>query len=236
MRKRRLILTCEHAGPRVPRQYAWLFQGTARVLTTHRGYDPGALWLAERLARELPDAGALLRTRVSRLLVEVNRSPHHPRLFSEFSRRLTPDQKQRVLRRYYLPHRDAVRARVARAAAEGATAIHVGVHSFTPVLDGVRREADIGLLYDPSRRRERELAVHWCEIIRSLEPGLRVRRNYPYRGASDGLTTSLRQEFPASRYVGIELEVNSGLLVGRAQTRREVCRVLAQSLGAALRE
>jgi hypothetical protein len=35
-----------------------------------------------------------------------------------------------------------------------------------------------------------------------------VRRNYPYRGWSDGLTTALRRRFAERAYVGIELEVN----------------------------
>jgi hypothetical protein len=34
-----------------------------------------------------------------------------------------------------------------------------------------------------------------------------LRRNYPYRGQSDGLTTALRRQFGA-RYLGIELEIN----------------------------
>ena len=33
--------------------------------------------------------------------------------------------------------------------------LHVAVHSFTPVLHGERRNADVGLLYDPARPRER---------------------------------------------------------------------------------
>ena len=37
---------------------------------------------------------------------------------------------------------------------------------------------------------------------------LRVRRNYPYRGDADGLTTTLRRRFPWQRYLGIEIEVN----------------------------
>jgi hypothetical protein len=39
-----------------------------------------------------------------------------------------------------------------------------------------------------------------------------VRRNYPYRGAADGLTTSLRRKLNTPRYLGIEIEVNAGML------------------------
>ncbi len=37
---------------------------------------------------------------------------------------------------------------------------------------------------------------------------LKVRRNYPYTGKSDGFTAYLRRRFPADVYVGIELEIN----------------------------
>ena len=35
-----------------------------------------------------------------------------------------------------------------------------------------------------------------------------TRRNYPYQGRNDGLTSHLRQRFAPTRYVGIELEIN----------------------------
>ena len=35
-----------------------------------------------------------------------------------------------------------------------------------------------------------------------------MRRNYPYAGKGDGLTSYLRRRFPPGAYVGIELEVN----------------------------
>jgi predicted N-formylglutamate amidohydrolase len=90
--------------------------------------------------------------------------------------------------------------------------VHVGVHTFTPTLNGRRRTADIGLLYDPDRPFEVEIADALALRLRAVAPRLRVRRNYPYRGAADGLTTTLRRRFPGSRYAGLEIEVNQGLL------------------------
>jgi hypothetical protein len=49
------------------------------------------------------------------------------------------------------------------------------------------------------------------ELSQAL-PHLRVRRNRPYRGTSDGLTTHLRRRFAAKDYAGIELELNQALL------------------------
>jgi predicted N-formylglutamate amidohydrolase len=82
------------------------------------------------------------------------------------------------------------------------------VHSFTPVLDGRVRDVDVGFLYDPSRTPERDFVTAWIAALRERDPTLRLRRNQPYRGTSDGLTTSLRQRFDATRYLGIELEIS----------------------------
>jgi predicted N-formylglutamate amidohydrolase len=82
------------------------------------------------------------------------------------------------------------------------------------VLDGKTRELELGLLFDPRRIREKS----FCERLRraiSADPeaaGLRVKMNLPYRGTSDGHTTALRREFPASHYMGIEVEVRNDLI------------------------
>ena len=44
--------------------------------------------------------------------------------------------------------------------------------------------------------------------MKERAPELKVRRNYPYAGKSDGFTAYLRRRFPADAYVGIELEIN----------------------------
>jgi len=86
--------------------------------------------------------------------------------------------------------------------------IHVASHSFTPVLDGDVRTADVGLLYDPRRRGEARLCARWRTAIRQCAPDLNVRRNYPYAGKADGFSAWLRRRFPAAAYVGVELKIN----------------------------
>jgi hypothetical protein len=72
----------------------------------------------------------------------------------------------------------------------------------------VTRKPDHALLYDPARALERGLAADWIHELRALEPTRALRRNDPYRGAGDGLTTALRREHREARYLGIEVEVN----------------------------
>jgi predicted N-formylglutamate amidohydrolase len=204
-----LILTCEHAGNKIPAAYARLFRGAADVLASHRGWDPGALTLARALAKRL--RRPLLSVSWSRLFVEANRAPHNPKIWSKFTKALPKSERDAILERYWRPHRAAVEDVVAAAARRGRV-VHVAVHSFTPVLDGEVRNADVAFLYDSRRKGEAALCRHWAEILHGLDPKLRVRHNYPYNGASDGLTTWLRKRHAEARYLGVEIEINQALV------------------------
>jgi predicted N-formylglutamate amidohydrolase len=116
--------------------------------------------------------------------------------------------RERLIEQYYRPYRHQVERHVSGYVTRGLRIIHVSSHSFTPRLAGVLRKADVGLLYDPARPLEARLCRHWQLLLRQRMPSLSVRRNYPYRGTSDGLTSFLRKRYPAERYLGIELELN----------------------------
>ena len=227
-----LLLTCEHGGNRIPRAYAALFRGAGAVLASHRGWDPGALQLARLLSKRL--RRPLLSVTLSRLLVEANRAPHNPRIWSRFTKALPKDERARILERWWRPHRQAVEQAAAAAVARGHRVVHVAVHSFTPELDGEVRNADIGFLYDSKRKREAALCRQWAAILHRLDPALRLRHNYPYRGDSDGLTTWLRKRHPESRYRGVELEINQALVGSRGWRRFQtnVATSLRELLGA----
>lgn len=231
MKRDQLLLTCEHGGNAIPRAYAALFRGASKVLASHRGWDPGALQLARLLSREL--RRPLLAVTTSRLFVEANRAPTNPRIWSRFTKDLPRDERKQILERWWRPHREAVERAAAVAAARGPV-VHVAVHSFTPELDGEVRNAEIGFLYDSKCKREQALCRQWAAILQRLDPSLRLRHNYPYRGDSDGLTTWLRKRHPESRYRGVELEINQAL-VGGPRWRRfqaNVAQSLRELLGA----
>jgi predicted N-formylglutamate amidohydrolase len=228
--ERCLLLTCEHGGKRVPRAYRALFRGSEALLASHRGFDPGALSLARSLARAL--SAELIAATTTRLLVDLNRSPHNPAVFSELSRSLSRDRRQVLLAHHHRPHWERVRAAIA---AQSGGVIHLAVHSFAPIWRGVERKYAMGILYDPARRGERHLAASWQRRLRSELPHLRVRRNAPYRGNADGLITALRRRFPAKRYLGLELELNQGV-IANASERRAITAALASTLAATLAE
>lgn len=200
------VVTCEHAVRTVPPAFARLFEEADAVLNSHRGWDPDTLELGRdlRAALQVP----LVRGEVTRLLVDLNRSTHHPEVWSEFSRGLSDNQRMALLERYYHPYRSLVRRHFDNALRLTDRALHLSVHSFTPVWHGEEREVDIGLLYDPARPAEAEFCAEWADALRTALPGLRICHNKPYNGTDDGLTTALRSYYPPNAYLGIEIEVN----------------------------
>jgi predicted N-formylglutamate amidohydrolase len=229
----RLILTCEHAGNDVPAEHAPLFVGHEHLLPTHRGWDPGALLLAREMAKRF--AAPLYFETTTRLLVDLNRSVGTSDLHSEATRHLSLAERRRILDRYYHPHRrrvDEAMAAAIRASRE--RIVHVASHSFTPELHGHVRTADIGLLYDPGRPGEVAFCTKWLEALRKADPRLRLRRNYPYLGKSDGVAQVLRRRYAPARYVGIELEVNQRYVEQGGPAWPKVRRTLIETLAEVL--
>jgi predicted N-formylglutamate amidohydrolase len=229
-----VLVTCEHGGNRVPAPYRRWFVNGREALASHRGFDAGALTMARAIARGLN--ADLLFTTVSRLVVELNRSLRHPQLFSSFLRSAPEALRHQIFERYYVPYWTAAQVAVERALSDSERVVHIGSHSFTPVLDGETRTADIGLLYDPSRVREATLCACWRDALRRRAPQWTVRRNYPYAGKSDGLTTALRRRYPPSRYLGIELEINQLHPLAGGGAWRAMQRTIVASLSEALRD
>jgi predicted N-formylglutamate amidohydrolase len=227
------IITCEHGGNRIPSSYRQLFRGQRALLDSHRGYDPGALVMATALADTF--RAPLVASTTSRLLIDLNRSIGHPQLFSEATRGAPAEARVQIVDEHYRPYRAMVERLVTQAVSRGDRVIHVSSHSFTTELNGRVRGADIGLLYDPGRRGEVEMCARWKESVAASAPELRVRRNYPYLGKGDGLTSHLRRRFAQTDYVGIELEINQDIVSTAGRRWTELRRVLIDSLSTASR-
>lgn len=225
-----IVISCEHGGNAVPARYRSLFAAHRAALESHRGYDRGALAMARELAAAF--GAPLATTTTTRLLIDANRSIGHPQLYSAVTRDASATQRKEMLDQHYLPHRGRVERLVMRSIAKGHAALHLSCHSFTARFDGVERSADVGLLYDPGRMREAALCVAWQRQLRIVAPALRVRRNYPYLGKTDGFTTWFRRRHPGGVYLGIELELNQATMVAaRFRSRRaQVIEALARAL------
>jgi len=184
------------------------------------------------MARALASAfGApLVTSTISRLLIDLNRSIGHPQLFSATTRGAPANLRAKIVEQHYRPYRVQVERLVRQSVSRGRRVIHISSHSFTPGLDGKVRRADVGLLYHPGRHGEVELCARWKASLAVFAPQLRVRRNYPYAGKGDGLTSHLRLHFPRGAYVGIELEVNQGIVLAPGRRWKALRGVLIDSL------
>ncbi|MCC5805146.1 MAG: N-formylglutamate amidohydrolase [Opitutales bacterium] len=227
-----LVLSCEHATSEVPPAYRDRFAGADDILRSHRGWDPGAYDAA--LAFRDRFRAPLIAGEATRLLVELNRSLDHARLWSEFTGGLTWVEKERILRRYYRPYRAQIADALRAALAEHPCVLHLSVHSLTPDLDGNRRDHEIALLFDPARPRETALCEAWAAALGRRNDPPRIVFNEPYKGSDDGLTTALRTRFPADRYLGVEIEFNQRDVAGPPAAWRRIVRRSVETLEEAL--
>lgn len=204
MRQVHIVVTCEHAGNEIPKPYQHLFKDK-NVLHSHRGIDEGALSFAEQLSDGL--RVKLFETRISRLLVECNRSLSNPNLFSEFTSGLKPAVKESILQQYYHPYRNMVEKYISEKVVSKPV-LHLSMHTFTPIWEGKERKIDLSLLYDEERKPENALCETWTEKLNQSLNGFDILKNVPYKGSDDGFTTYLRTKFSPEKYMGVEIEIN----------------------------
>lgn len=202
-----VLITCEHASNRVPNEYRHLFIGHEETLDSHRGWDAGALQLAQTLASRLN--APLLTGEYSRLLVDLNRSRNHSTRFSEFTQHLHADVRDEICATWWQPHwhdfRDHLHALPDRI-------LHIACHSFTPVFNGHVRRTDIGLLYDPGRPAEKAFCWRYGRALAHKLPALKIHMNQPYRGISNNLGQQHRKHFPDAKFITFEIEINQRLV------------------------
>lgn len=178
----RFLITCDHAGHRLPRQLGDLGLA-ASDRQRHIAWDIGALGVATELARLL-DA-ELVAQRYSRLVIDCNRPVDSKDLCATRSEAtevpgnhaLSDAAREARLTEIYQPYHDTLRALLDARAAQGRDTVYVAVHSFTPVYLGRARPWHIGVLSDDSDRR---LATPLLEFLRT-HGDFCVGDNEPYR-------------------------------------------------------
>lgn len=215
-----LVLTCEHASPAVPPEYANLGVAPA-LLRDHIGWDIGAATVAEELSRQLRAPAVL--SAASRLLVDCNRDLVDADLMPHASHgipipgnaQIDEEERRSRLGRFYDPYHAAVDATV--RARPGA--LLLSIHSFTPELNGRERPFDVGVLFDDHAA----LADAFAADIATA--GFSVRMNEPYSGL-DGLIFSARchGRRHGTRY--LELEINNRMLRRDDEARAVACRLV----------
>lgn len=200
-----ILLVCDHASCRFPAALGDMgLDPFAR--RCHLAVDIGAGPLTEQLARSL--GATTVMSQYSRLVVDCNRQLMDPSAFPEFgdgvvvpgNRNLSQPQKDLRAASIYWPYHAAIDEQIKRLRSVGPPPVFVSVHSFTPVLNGVSRPWEVGVLWD----KERRLAEVFIDEFRAA--GFHTGDNEPYSGkAPQDFTIDHHAEESGLPHVGIEV-------------------------------
>lgn len=177
-----VILLCDHATNHVPVAYDDL--GLDRPhFDDHIAYDIGAEAVTRKIC-ELMGAPAVLGP-VSRLLIDCNREEDHATLVPPASdgiiipanQDLTPSVISARKAAYYHPFHDACERLVFEHIEAGIVPLVMGVHSFTPTMNGEDRVWHVGFLWNEDPR----LAQAMIGLL-ERETDLIIGDNLPYSG------------------------------------------------------
>jgi predicted N-formylglutamate amidohydrolase len=199
------VLTCDHAGNRIPKQLGTLGLRPAD-LERHIAWDIGAAGVTALLAERL-DAIAILQT-YSRLVIDCNRPPEVESSIARISEHteipgnLTLSEADKAMRiaEIFRPYHDRIAQELdRRQAAQLPTAV-IAVHSFTPVFKGSARSWQAGVLYN----RDSRMAKPMLALLRG--EGLIVGDNEPYAlGDASDYTIPVHGERRGLPHVEIEI-------------------------------
>jgi len=176
-----LVLTCDHASAFIPRRLQSLGLDEA-AMARHIAWDIGIADVTRHLARRL-DAVAVL-SNFSRLVIDPNRQLGTPSSIVEVSdgvtipgnRDLSQEAIDLRVETFFKPYHEAVRQAIeTRLSGETLPAL-IAMHSFTPLMEGVQRPWQIGVLWN----RDPRLPLPLIEKLR--RHGLTVGDNEPYSG------------------------------------------------------
>jgi len=200
-----ILLVCDHASCRFPTSLDNLgLDPFAR--RCHLAVDIGAGALTERLAASLGVTAVLAQ--YSRLVVDCNRQLMDPGAFLEYgdgvlvpgNRRLQQSSKDLRAAALYWPYHDAIDRQIKRLQSAAQPPAFIAVHSFTPVMDGVSRPWEMGVLWDTDTRLR---DVFLAEFTAA---GYLVGDNEPYSGkAPQDYTIDHHAEEIGLPHLGIEI-------------------------------
>ena len=200
-----MLLVCDHASRRFPKALGGMgLDPFAR--RCHLAWDIGAGPLTECLASSLGVTAVLAQ--YSRLVVDCNRDLFDPGAFLEFAdgvvipgnRNLNQAQKDQRASELYWPYHYAIDVELKRLAACDYPTGFFAIHSFTPVMNGISRDVEIGILWDA----DRSTAEILLEGFRKA--GFKVGDNEPYSGkAPQDFTIDHHAEDAGLPHVGIEI-------------------------------
>ncbi len=225
-----VLIVCDHAGRATPHKLHRLSLGD-EAFDRHIAYDIGAAELSRDLAQRLN--ATLVEQVYSRLVIDCNRRPDRADMIPEVSdgtiipgnAALTDAQVQARIAAIHTPYHDAIAAEMDRAIAAGAPPALILIHSFTPVMGGVPRPWQVGVLHQGNA-----LSLAMLALLEA-EPGLTVGDNAPY--AMDDIDYTAPRHAQARGLQYLELETRQDLIAdptGQARFAELYARLIPQAL------
>jgi len=164
-------------------------------------------------------------SRVSRLLIDVNRPLHSPTLFRDIAdgkpvmlnHQLTAAEKEKRIKNYYQPYHAALHSVISSKPIK----LILSLHSYTQSYEGQKRDVEIGILHN----RFPQLAQKINGSLVKL--GYDSRVNEPWSGL-DGFMFAVDSHITESR-PGVMIEVRNDLL-RQEVFRNTLCKQLVATL------
>lgn len=224
-----IVLLCEHASSYIPARYARLGLTQEEALS-HIAWDIGAEAVARHLA-VLIDAPLFLATH-SRLLVDLNRPTDVASVIPVRSEAtdipgnhdIPATQRAQRLTDLFAPFHDRIAAHLDERALQERPTRLLSLHSFTRTYLGVRRDCDIGVLFDRAR--------DWAEMFLqglAAPHDLNVAANEPYAISPD-MDYAVPVHGDARGFDAILLEICNDLIVdqdGQQQMAKRIAHALS---------
>lgn len=222
------VLVADHAGQAIPAALGDLGLPPGEI-DRHIGWDIGIAGVLRQLS-PLLDAWAIEQA-YSRLVIDCNRPLGSPTLMPPVSDG-TPiaanaapgdDQRQARIDAIHAPYHAAIAVELDRRAAAGQRAVPILLHSFTPVMGGIKRPWHCGVLYN----RDTRLAHRLLAALQA-EGDLLVGDNQPYAVSDDSdYAANVHAEGRGLPYVEIEIRQD---LIADAAGQRDWAQRLARLL------
>lgn len=119
------LITCSYATCAIPEAQRELFRGQEELLTSKKGWEPGALNLAQGLAMKL--SSPLIHGEVSRLLIDLEMTGEDR--WSSFTKKIPAPSRSRLTDRVVNKFQHQIENRIAEDLRRHNTFIHFLIHT-----------------------------------------------------------------------------------------------------------
>lgn len=204
-----VVFLADHASNTVPDDMNGLGLA-AKYFDQHIGYDIGAETMSRELVRLL--GGAAVLACFSRLIIDPNREHWRADLVPTISdgipipgnQDITAEDEKARIDRFHTPYHQACEDVVGGYLQQSKRPPVVGIHSFTPHMDGFDRPWHIGFMWNDDARLGLYLAKYF------EDQGFCAGHNQPYGG--DDLFGTIMRHGHAHKLLHTQIEVRQDLV------------------------